>query len=899
MVGNSAKVLIVDDDPRGLTYFAIELRNAGYDVETADNAVLALEIINRHPIDIVIADLKMSDHDGMEILRQAKRENEYAEVILITGRGSEDDAIQALRGGAYDYLRKPVDRIELLHKTARAIERGENRRSRAEHQQELERLIKQRTAELEASRKKYQDIITNMIDGFYQTDLDENIVYCNPAFAQIHGYTNDELIGKNIRETLYQRPSDRDQFLQEIEKSGKVHGWIVYSKHKDGSQIILEVSSHKIVDEGGSIVGVEGIVRDITRRRRLEEEKLLQAAEYHNLFENLSEGIYRTDDSGKIVICNSHLAQIFGYQNKDELIGQNTRELYFDPAERDIFITELKAKGLVGNYTEKLKKKDGSAIIVSVNASYITYDSAKQDWVEGSVRDVTAEETYKEICQLSHRMSSDAIYVISLDKRFKYVNEAVCRLLGYEEGDLLGKEYTVVVHPEDLTVVSTELLKKMKNPHYESHYRFRCIRKDTLLMWVEVDSRFCTYLGEPAVIGFARDITATVVQEQREHQYKEELESLVRERTRTLEFERNRFHAILDGMLEPVNIISDDFVVRYQNKLSRDVFGDGIDGKCYKVFKCNSFRKETCKLHRLFQQNEADMYYERTYKNGKIYRYAARRFKDMDGTNAMLEIGMDITELRKKEIELIQSSKMATLGELAAGMAHELHQPLNHIGISVPLIREDLARCKSAHVAQVSNRLDEINRQLDRARRIVDRVRGFSRYRLPDEPPQLTDVNAIVENAMTFFGEQFRAHGIAVLYQLEANIPPILVAPDRVEQVVVNLITNAREAIDAKWKSLPAPLGTPQIVLKTYYDAKGRRVGIAVADNGNGIPKRLRRKIFDRFFTTKKEGLSQGLGLAISSDLVKGQGGKIKVNSNDGEGSQFSIEFPIHTEGGD
>ncbi len=898
MIDNKAKILIADDDPIGLNQLAMDLRHGGYESVTARDGSTAMDVINRHHIDVVIADLKLVDHDGLEILRQAKRKDENTEVVLITGRSSEDDAIQALREGAYDYLRKPVNITELLHKVARAIEQVQNRKARAEHQQELERLVKQRTAELEASRKEYEDIIANMIDGFYQTDLDEVIVFCNPAFARIHGYDCDELMGKKIREALYKNLSDRDQFLREIGKSGQVHGWIVHSKHKDGSEIIVEVSSHRMFDKDGRVVGIEGIVRDITQRKRLEEEKLLQAAEYHNLFENLSEGIYRTDEGGKIVICNDHLAQIFGYQNKDELIGLNTRELYFDPAERDVFIAELRAKGLVANYIEKLKKIDGSPIIVSVNASYITYDAAKREWIEGSVRDVTAEETFKEICQLSHRMSSDAIYVISLDKRFRYVNESVCRLLGYAENELEGEEYTVVVHPEDVPLVNAELGKKMRNQHYQSHYRFRCIRKDAAQIWTEVTSRYCTYLGEPAVIGFARDITATVVQEQRERQYKEELESLVKERTRILEFERNRFHAILDGMQEPVNIISDDFTVKYQNKLSRDVFGDGLNKKCHRVFNCGYFKKEKCKLHRLFEQNESELYYERTYKNGKTYRYGARRFKDLDGGNAMLEIGMDITELRKKEYELILSSKLASLGELAAGMAHELHQPLNHIGISVPLIRQDIASWKSASVARVSNRLDEINRQLDRARRIVDRVRGFSRYRPPDEPPQLTNVNTIVENAMTFFGEQFRAHGIAVCYQLESNIPPILVAFDRVEQVVINLLTNAKEAIETKWKSSPAPLDTPQIVLKTYCDTKGRTAGITVEDNGNGIPKRLRKRIFDPFFTTKKGGLSQGLGLAISSDLINEQGGKIKVNSCDGEGSQFSIEFPTHINGG-
>lgn|GEM_PF-2396824 len=899
MVDYKAKILVADDDPHGLSYLAMELRRGGYEVVTAKDGWSALDAINQHHFDIVIADLKLSDHDGLEILRQAKQQTEFTEVILITGRGSEDDAIQALREGAYDYLRKPVDRIELLHKAVRALERVQNRKAQAERQQELERLVKLRTAELEASRAKYEDIIANMIDGFYQIDLREVIVECNPAFAWIHGYTRDQLIGKKIRETLYQSPPERDRFLQEIERNGQVNGWIVHSKHKDGREIIVEVSSHEIVDESGRVVGIEGIARDITKRRRLEEEKLLQAAEYYNLFENLSEGVYRVDESDNIVICNNHLAQIFGYQDKDELIGKNVKELYFDPAERDVFIAVLRVNGLVTNHIERLRRKDGNAIIVSVNASYLAYDPAKCNWIEGSVREVTAEETYKEICQLSHRMSADAIYVISLDKRFRYVNEAGSRLLGYEEKEILGKEFTVVVHPEDEPTVTAQLMKKMKNQEYESHYRFRCIKRDDTEIWVEVDSKFCTYLGEPGVIVFARDVSLRIEEELKKDKRREELEKLVQERTDVLEKERNRFNAILDGLVEPVIIISEDYVVKYQNKQSREVFGDGLNKKCYKLFKCGSFRKQDCKLHRLFQQTEGELYYERTYKNGKTYRYGARRFRDLDGSDSLLEIGMDITELREKELELILTSKLATLGELAAGMAHELHQPLNHIGICVPLIRRELSSCNAAMVVQVNNRLDVINRQLDRAKKIVDRVRGFSRYGPADDRPQLTDVNKVVENAMTFFGEQFRAHGIDVTYQLEMDVPPILAAADRLEQVVINLITNAKEAIEAKWKGTPSPLENPQIVLKTYQDARKGIAGIIVADNGNGIPKRLRRRIFDPFFTTKKEGLSQGLGLAISSDLVKEQGGKIKVNSKDGEGAQFCIEFPMHTQGED
>ena len=882
-------ILIADDDPNAIKYFSLVFKEEGYNVFTASDGAKGIDIINEKNIAVVIADLKMPKYTGIDILERAKQKDMHSEVIIITGQGSERDAADALRKGAYDYLTKPVEKTALVNKVNRAMEHREGNIAKLLYNQNLEEEVNERTAELEKSRLKYKKIITDMMVGFVQTNRADIIVNCNNYFAKMFGYLKQELIGKNIRKVLYFHYSDRDMFIKKVDEKGFVSGMDLVLRHKDGSGVKVEANAHMMLNDAVEYIGIEGFVHNITERKQLESDLKLQKAEYSNLFDNLAEGLFQTDENGKVVICNHQFAKIFGYY-KEELIGQNVSRLFGNLYLRKKLLVDIKNKIRVTNYPLYLKKKNNSPVLVSVNAGFVDYDPNKANYIEGSVRDITQERTDAEISKLSHQLSSDAIYVVGFDQKYKSMNNAGCKLMGYKINEILGKDFRPFLHPDDVIKVMNEVAKKWKNPSHVSRYTFRVIRKDGSMIWAEVDSKFCTYLGEQAIIGFARDITHKVIEEKRKEGQKQELEEKVRQSNIELESQRNNYNAILDGLEEPVNIISWDCIVKYQNKKSIDLFGDGKGKKCHDVFNCVQEGKKLCRMNQILQSNINDYVYERTYENGTTFKYQARRFKDFDGQDSMLEIGVDLTGLLQKERKLFLSERLATVGKLAAEMAHELKQPLVVIGVSVPNIRRLLGPWEGKEKNKVFKKLNEINRQVSRAGQILDHVRGFSK----DKELIIEKVNLqkVSKNALIFFGEKFKNHKIDLVKKWQKDLPLVAASEEYIEQIIVNIINNAHEAMNSKTMNSTKQ---KRIIVKTYIDEKKKMAGIRIFNNGVPIPKDIQEKLFEPFFSTKKDGI--GLGLARSLEIVEQYRGRITFKSNN-VGTTFWVEFPVVENGG-
>jgi PAS domain S-box-containing protein len=253
---------------------------------------------------------------------------------------------------------------------------------------------------------------------------------------------------------------------------------------------------------------------------------------------------------------------------------------------------------------------------------------------------------------------------------------------------------------------------------------------------------------------------------------------------------------------------------------------------------------------------------------------------------ALIVAATDITEAIEKDAQLFQSSKMQTLGEMSAGIAHELTQPLNAIKIG-----NDYLRRKMQHGTMVSDEDLErvtmaVTGQVQRASDIINRLREFGRK--PDFKKEPVDLNVVLTNVMQIIGQQLVLNNIEVVYDLAAQLPPILANQNRLEQVVFNLISNARDAIE----QLPGDstdTAHRKIALRT--ETTPTQVICAVEDTGIGIPEDATDKIFEPFFTTKEVGKGMGLGLAISYGIVRDYNGVITVASQQGKGTRFELRF--------
>jgi histidine kinase len=260
------------------------------------------------------------------------------------------------------------------------------------------------------------------------------------------------------------------------------------------------------------------------------------------------------------------------------------------------------------------------------------------------------------------------------------------------------------------------------------------------------------------------------------------------------------------------------------------------------------------------------------------------------GKKVLLVTTSDITKRLETEQQLIQTSKMATLGEMATGVAHELNQPLSVIKTASNYLMKKVRKKEKIKDEILYTMAEEIDGHVDRATKIITHMRQFGRK--SDLELKKIQINKVLKSAFEIFSQQLKLRGIDVEWNIQENIPEIIADPNRLEQVFINLLINARDAIEERWGSMEYKSGDKKISLITEY--KDNKVSVKVCDTGTGIPKAILDKIFDPFFTTKKVGDGTGLGLSISYGIIKDCGGNITAESNDERtGACFIITFPI------
>jgi PAS domain S-box-containing protein len=248
----------------------------------------------------------------------------------------------------------------------------------------------------------------------------------------------------------------------------------------------------------------------------------------------------------------------------------------------------------------------------------------------------------------------------------------------------------------------------------------------------------------------------------------------------------------------------------------------------------------------------------------------------------------DVTESIEKETQLIQASKMTTLGMMAAGMAHEINQPLNVIQICADFFLKMLKKGQTVTDTDLRAMANDIITNVDRATGIINHVRHFARQ--SDVVTSRVKINAPIEDVFKVLGHQLKAHQIELDLDLDCDIPYILADHNRLEQVFINLVTNAIDAMDEK-AELPDHQGmTKKLGIRTF--AQGGNVVAVVTDNGIGMSKEVQEKLFEPFFTTKKIGKGTGLGVSISYGIIKDYNGSIEIDSQPGRGTAFVLEFP-------
>jgi histidine kinase len=358
-----------------------------------------------------------------------------------------------------------------------------------------------------------------------------------------------------------------------------------------------------------------------------------------------------------------------------------------------------------------------------------------------------------------------------------------------------------------------------------------------------------------------------------------------------LEQSEIKYHAIFNNIPNPVFVLDKESLeVLDSNSNVSAVYGytgDEIKGRPFlDLFRREESEHYAAKLKTASVINQA----KQICKDGKeLFVNIRMSPSEYSGQTVLLVTTSDITKRLEAEQQLIQASKMATLGEMATGVAHELNQPLSVIKTASSFLVKKIETQQPVEESILGTMLEKIDSNVDRATKIINHMRQFARK--SDLEMEKIDVHAVLENAFEIFSQQLKVRGIEIKRNFARDLPKISADPDRLEQVFINLLLNARDAIEERWAGHPPESGMEKSIrLTTHHD--GHQVTIEVCDTGVGIPTHILDKIFEPFFTTKEVGKGTGLGLSISYGIIKDCGGQITAGPDREQGTCFRITFP-------
>jgi PAS domain S-box-containing protein len=630
------------------------------------------------------------------------------------------------------------------------------------------------------------------------------------------------------------------------------------------------------------------------KQNKLWEIKL---AQQKAILDNIPDIAWMKDKNSIFIYVNEPFGRASGYDPED-IVGKTDLDIWpknlaehYRADDREVMAT-----GLQKSVEEPLVFKDGQVQWIET----IKTPLLQKDKVVGTIgiaRDITKRKKIEEALKESEERyrtlfdsASDAIFIHNMNGDILEVNQAACKLLGYCREELFKLTSMNIDIPDSTAPLSEriEILKRDGHLFMETSH----IRKNGTLVPIELSCRLIDYRGNDAVISIARDITK-----------RKESEAMLR-------FERQRLYTLMEDLPAIVYLLAPDYSIRFSNNNFRRLFGEPGTKACYKILQGLSAPCKNCPTVSVLQtKNPVES--EWTRQNGQTYRMYSYPFTDADGSQLVLKLAIDITNEKKlkKESEyhlhqIVQADRLASLGEVVAGVAHEINNPNTFITYNIPLLEETwnvfepiLKEYGNDHPElTIGNlRFDELRTDMqdiiqaikigsERISRVVTSLKDFARL---DESVNAlpVQINDVVKNTLTIVGAQVRKNVSKINIRLSENLPLIPGHFQKLEQVVANILVNAAHAIPVKDKGV--------ITVSTKFIERLQSVVITIEDNGTGMEKHVIDRIFDPFFTTRRDSGGTGLGLSVSFSLISEHNGKIGVLSRPGLGSRFSIFLPL------
>ena len=386
--------------------------------------------------------------------------------------------------------------------------------------------------------------------------------------------------------------------------------------------------------------------------------------------------------------------------------------------------------------------------------------------------------------------------------------------------------------------------------------------------------------GEPGFESLPRSVTYAVERSRSAMEIRElneMLERLIRKRTNEIEAARASFNAIVERSADAILVVDQQGTTRYVNPAAAKLFDRPSEDLVGEQFGLPVVPEEMVEVEIRREENRVLVAELRSAET------------EWNHEPAFVTSLRDVTERTEMRAKLAQADRMASVGTLAAGVAHEINNPLAYVLYNLQSLVEDLRQASPDKLEQallddMVARADEAAEGATRISAIVRGLKTFSRQEEDRRTP--VGLNQVIDSAVNMAYNEIRYR--SRLVKDYGEIPPVLGSEGRLSQVFLNLLVNAAQAIEE------GDVESNEIEVKTWTD--GTHVFAEVADTGRGIPKDNLKQLFDPFFTTKPPGVGSGLGLSICHNYVKAYGGRIEVDSEAGRGSRFSVVLPVYSE---
>lgn len=855
---DSERVLVIDDDPQVLALISRLLRRSGYHVETISRGEEALErlrleaTLKEGDLALVLSDLKMPGVDGLQILEHVKDYCPDAVFVLMTGYATTDSAVVALRQGVYDYLTKPLDLDDLVSTVQRALEH----RALVMQNKRLIEFLREKNVVLEFLHREEQR-------------KSEQLRQVNAVARQITAILDVDTLVATVLELA------APTFEFEAPSLGLIEGEMLEFRggRLDGQRLPVKGSVYWERTEGGRRPAVR-LAPDSVAMGRAEQ--------------SLWNGVAADADAPYDLIFPL---------NKTTLEGETTLGFWVTDWHEDAVFREENL-----GFLEALVAQ---TVVVLENARL--YALAKQVDELAFLNEVgRADDKSLDLGELVHA-------VLACVQEFLGASAAELLLvhpLGDPAGEvgscygLAGGVFQELDEPmsgRDLVeeVLGDSLVVREQGVPTADRDGWRSVLGVRLDVGERPIGALCIGSSSPGaysvehgrVMRIAAGQVATAIQNARLYQEVESARGVVLK-------SRNTLRTLVDGILEGIYIVDQSRVIqainRTQAELAGRQFPDLVGHKVELAFP--SSEQSLRLIEETFETGHPQSCTERhqvgdeglpgepewrgttRWTEWEIDTYPVHVTTDA-GTlvDRVIVVVRDVTEQRLLETSLVQAEKMAAIGTLAAGFAHEINNPMTVISANAQILGEELV---DQHPYYGS--VEMIARAAQRASRVVRKLLDVARYEEFELAP--TDLNVSLSEAVTLVEAQLRKDNVQIICDLAADLPPVWASLDYLHVVWINLLLNARDAIEEKGSA-----GT----IHVSSDQQDGHVVVRIADTGIGMAEEMLKHLYEPFFTTKGPGKGTGLGLFTCYRTLVRHGGDIQVESQEGEGSVFSVTLPI------